>query len=179
MSTAVKAPVCKCGAKARHIQMLTFSYDYCDACKAEVGGKAEPEPGLTLDMIRKAEKWNWGDLLASPAQALKAAYPPPVPPAPSVNPFPAVPSALPPGYVALKGEQVTCDACGYYCFNLPSDLSVGDPTGFGRIWNKDLVDEIHGASPKHSATGSCPNCPVGRFACSIGGKIHVKGRGWL
>lgn len=187
---AKKSLVCKCGKQAKFIQMHTFSYHYCELCKDEV--KDEPKKsekvvgwdsasalyGLTYDQFKAAKvqasmsgigvtrTFTTGGMSQQPASA------------PS--------SALPPGYVALKGEQVTCDTCGHLKFFLPCDLSslvsVAQPWGNQdeRYWPKEISDEVNVWTPNVSAMDCvCTRCYGGAFADRDDGTLHIKGRGWV
>lgn len=154
---------CSCGTAAVKKQFDSFSYFYCTTCKIEVGGKGQ-KPSIWTNT--KAVPTD-GAVSASIIQdAASAATPPPF----SLGPC----SLQYPGIVALKGEQVTCSVCGYYCFNLPSDLTDRGP--WGRVWDNDLFDEVNAVS----RSLRCPGCHVGdSYVQSVGGLIHVKGRGWV
>jgi len=162
----MSAPVCQCGKQARHIQMLTFSYDYCDACKVEVGGKAaasdakKPAPAFCDDTrILDARRYAMGGV-------------PVVPPPPPYLP-PLKPSNLPQGYVALKGENVTCSTCGYEHGQLIQDLP-DDRSSMRRMGTVDW-------SGNHMLGGRC--CIDGDFTRYDVLKdetlFHISGWGWV
>lgn len=162
MSDKAKAMMCKCGVLAKRIEMLTFSYYYCKDCKIEVGGKAEPvaAPAAT------PEKWNWTNQSTKQISAAKmqALYP--------ANPSPAVPSALPPGYVALKGESVTCEQCGAEHGTLAQDLPGINTRGHSPHlidWNSLYVYDDCCDNESESRDDTWFN--------SV--QFHVKHRGWV
>jgi hypothetical protein len=190
-----KQPVCACGNTSKRVVFLTFEYDYCQTCKKEVGGKGEPE--------KKINPWDaWSDerldLRAGTVPAgggaggassfggvLSSSSSPYAPGAAGAagriqQPGPAfhgAPSNLPPGYVALKNDQVTCDTCGHLKFFLDDDLQF-IPTGrAGRLWSTKMLNNVLRYSPTVGC-GNCKNCP-GRFAQSYPGTLHIKGRGWV
>lgn len=182
---AKKSLVCKCGKQAKFIQMLTFSYHYCELCKVEVeepklsASTADTMYNEGYDLYAATSAAVTGSLTAS---ALKALYgrssPPPITgplggmPAPVPPPAPST-GALPPGYVALKGEPVTCDNCGYLKFFLPHDLAE---TQLGaRAWSQELSDEIQNSAAKHR----CNRCGGGYAAHFLTGKLYVRRRGWV
>jgi len=151
----MSAPVCQCGKQVRHIQMLTFSYNFCDSCRIEVGGKAESLPkAVTADMVEEALRGACG-----------------VPPPPYLPPL--KPSNLPTGYVALKGENVTCCRCGYEHGQLIQDLP-GDKRPVRRMGTVDWSgNQMLGGY-------CCIDYDYTRYDILKDETLfHISGRGWV
>ena len=175
-----KSLVCKCGKQAKFIQMLTFSYHYCEACKIEV---EEPKKDLTGRWADTEHVSDFNDTTAYAMTGIQLSGGPPLPytntkirrftsSAPGGMPAPPPNTGtLPSGYVALKGESVICDQCGAEHGTLQQDLP--DPAG-----------------PRWSAGAYIAYIPRTHFCCPAGmsvkfdslslvEKIRVKYRGWV
>lgn len=132
--------------------MLTFSYNYCDNCKIEVA-EASSTP---------KKEWNpFEDVLGGTGYASYGG------PNRHIKSF----SALPPGYVALKGEAVVCNSCGYTHGVLNQDL----PVISGRRGNfASYVDIV----PSMLIMPCCPDEEPYRRAPD-GNLYNIKGRGFI
>jgi hypothetical protein len=144
-------PVCKCGKQGRLIQMLTFSYYFCDGCRDEVQTKAEKPADNTASNA-------WDPFIDF--KMLSQLY--------SVAPT----GNRPVGYVALKGEALTCANCGAEHGTLNQDL----PADYTRRDFSTMLDKAQFTVP-------CFVCCMQQLtnvpAAAGGFQWHIKGRGWV
>lgn len=172
MQPAIKAPVCKCGDTSVHKKFATFEYFYCPRCKTEVDEKKEWAPfdysyadlptgssaSFTAGAFQSALQTVFGHQLTPTGQQPQQLLP-----------------LLPPGIVALKGEDVTCEVCGIDYGTLIKDLPelstrthsqyVTSSVGFGKMSTCCWGDGISRYADKTN--------PASKLL------YHIKNRGWM
>lgn len=163
MDQAKKNPTCKCGKRSELRSFTTFSYFYCTACKNEVSAIGEKPPVGVND--------GWADhtsilaRLASPSTGQMPKF---------MTPSPVyTPSAMPAGYVALKGDEVTCANCGALHGTLTQDLPHLPTRLSSASYYADWVTTF-------VFKECCPNENETRYVPSVKAyEFHVKNRGWV
>lgn len=150
-------PVCNCGTTSVHKVFASFEYDYCSVCKKEVE-ETEIEWNPFFDESNS--------LINNHVQlAYQAAFGSPA------NQSAHTGAGLPAGYVALKGEDITCGKCGGYLGFLKQDLPVfnaANPRGQVVDWSVMGI--------------TCIYCNNQNPGCRIAGNsfyYHVRNRGWV
>lgn len=140
------SPVCSCGKPTEKKVFYTFEYFFCPACKCEVdarGCKVGDKKDADMSAHRRGSD-------STRVRAFKG-------------------GPLPPGVVALKGEELTCGACGTKCSELVGDLPS---LNFGtRCFDSSFMDI--------GAITSCPRCYQPDAWLRYSGLLHVEGRGWV